>query len=244
MAALAMIDCELVAGPLRLGGVSNETKLELEAEAKDATVFTSGGWRAVVAGLRKGMVESSGFMDASPLETGALNTDAELWNQLGGTQIPVTVSPTSADGSTAYIMGGRRGKIDLFGKVGDLAHYGSTVWGDGPTARGALLHPATVTRNGSGAGVGFVLGAVPAGRSVYIALHLLTVTTGTGQLTVQSDDNAGFASPTAVANLGPVGTPTAALVIIPGPVTDDRYRVTWTPAGGATIRFIAAVGTT
>jgi hypothetical protein len=244
MAAQALIDCELVAGPLRLGGVSNETKLELEVDDLDATVFTTGGWRARVGGLKRATVESSGFMDSSPFETGALAPDAELWNQLGAGQIPVTVSAAAADQSVAYIVPGRRGKIDLFGKVGDLAHYGSTVWGDGPAARGALLHPATVTRTSSGAGAIFQLGTVPAGRSVYIALHILTISTGTGQLTVQSDDNAGFASPTAVANLGPVSVPTASLVVIPGPVTDDRYRVTWTPGGGATIRFVAAVGTT
>jgi hypothetical protein len=244
MTAQALIDAELAAGPLRLGGVSNATKLELELAELDATVFTSTGWRAMVGGLKKGMVESSGFMDSTPFETGALAPDAELWNQLGGAQVPVTVSASAADQSVAYILPGRRGKIDLFGKVGELSHYGSTIIGDGATARGALLHPATVTRNSSGSGTIFQLGTVPAGRSVLIALHIFTVSTGTFQLTVQSDDNAGFTTPTSVANLGPVGAASSVLVTIPGPVTDDRYRVTWTPASGAVGRFLAAVGTT
>lgn len=245
MTAQALIDAELVAGPLRLGGVSNETKLELEADELDATVFTSGGWRAIVAGEKKGMVESAGFMDFTAFESGALIPDAELWSQIsGGGQIPVTVAPSSAALSTAYVLTARRGKIDLFGKVGELAHYGSTLIGDGATGRGALIHPATITRNSSGSQPIYVLGTVPAGRSVLIAIHILTVTTGTFQVTVNSDDNAGFTSPTGVANLGPVSVPTSVLVAIPGPVTDDRYLVTWTPSGSAVGRFVVAIAAT
>ena len=165
MSALAMIDTELVAGPLRLGGVSNETKLEMEAAALDATVFTSGGWRAYAAGLKKATVESSGFMDSAPFETGGLAADAELWTQLGAGQIPVTLAATAADLSVAYIVPTRRGNVQLFGKVGDVAPFASSMWGDGQVARGQLIHPANVVRTTGGTGSTAVLGTIATGRN-------------------------------------------------------------------------------
>lgn len=248
MAALALIDAEIVAGPLRLGGQANEVKLDMSAKELDATVFTSGGWTEVAAGLKMAEIEASGYMNPAPLETGALSPDAQMWNELGGAQVPVTICPTAADLSVAYIVPTRRGKISLFGKVGELAPFGSTMWGDGAAARGQLIHPANVVRSAGGTGSTAVLGTVPAGRSLLAAIHVLAVT-GTGPaltITVQRDDNAGFTTPTTVATLGPISAPTAQLTTVVGPITpDDRYRVTWTLTGTTpTARFAVAVGTT
>ncbi len=248
MSALALIDAEILAGPLRLGGQSNEVKLDLEAKALDRTVFTSGGWEEVAAGLKKADIEASGYMDASPLETGAVSPDAQMWSELGGVQVPVTVCPTGADLSVAYIVPSRRGKISLFGKVGELAPFGSTMWGDGAAARGQLIHPATVLRSAGGTGSTAVLGTVASGRSLLVSIHVLAVTGTTPALTitVQRDDNAGFTTPTTVATLGPVSAPAAQLTPVVGPITpDDRYRVTWTLTGTTpTARFAVAVGIT
>ena len=248
MAALALIDAEILAGPLRMGTVSNQVALELDADPLDVTVFTSTGWRQSIAGLRDAMVEVSGFFDAAPAETGALSPDAQLWAELGGVQVPVTICPTGADLSTAYIAPTRRGEIELFGKVGDVAPFASSMWGDGAVARGALIHPATVTRTAGGTGSTSILGTVPTGRSLLVAIHVLTVTGTTPALTitVQRDDNAGFSSPTTAAALGPVSAPTSQLTVVAGPITpDDRYRVIWTLTGTTpTARFAVAVGTT
>lgn len=248
MAALVLLDAEILAGPLRLGGVSNEVKLDLSAKELDKTVFTSGGWSESAAGLKMAEIESSGFMNPDPIETGAVNPDLQMWSELGGAQLPVTICPTAADLSVAYIVPTRRGKVDLFGKVGELAPFGSSMWGDGAAARGQLIHPATVTRTAGGTGSTAILGTVPTGRSLLVAIHVLAVTGTTPALTltVQRDDNAGFTSATTVATLGPVSTATAQLSTIAGPITpDDRYRVTWTLTGTTpNARFAVAVGLT
>jgi hypothetical protein len=248
MAALVLTDAEIVAGPLRMGGIANEVSLDLEADALDATVFTSQGWKTMVGGLRNATVEASGFYNVDPIETGAVGPDAQLWSELGGAQVPVTLSPTGLDGSVAYIVPTRRGSISLFGKVGNLAPFGSTMWGDGQVARGTLIHPATVLRTTTGNGVGAILGTVPAGRNLLAAIHVLAITGTTPQLTltVQRDDNAGFTTPTTVATLGPLSAPSSSLTVVAGPITpDDRYRVIWTLTGTTpSARFAVAVGTT
>jgi hypothetical protein len=248
MAAIALLDAEILAGPVRMGTVANEVKLDLEAEAKDVTCFANGGWRSYVAGLRGGMAEANGFQDASPAETGALAPDGQMWAELGGAQLPLTICPTAADLSVAYILPTRRGKISLFGKVGDVAPFGSTMWGDGATARGQLIHPANVVRSAGGTGSTAILGTIPAGRSLYVAIHVFTVTGTTPALTltVQRDDNAGFTTPITAATVGPVSAATASLTVVPGPITpDDRYRLVWTLTGTTpAARFAVAVGLT
>lgn len=247
MAAFVLVDAEVVVGPLRLTTTSNEVKLDLNAEVKDATTYGSSGWRVNKAGLRQGSVECMGFMDTEPPEAGALAQEAELWGGLGGAQQAAVVTPTAADGSVAYIMGVRRGSLKLFDKIGEVAPFVAGIWGDGQVARGALIHPATVLRTGAGTGAGAIVGAVPAGRQLLVAMNVVTLggTTPALTLTVQRDDNVGFTTPTTVATLGPVSVPTASLVAVAGAITDDRYRVTWTLTGTTpTARFVVAVGIT
>lgn len=247
MSALVLLDAEIFAGPVRVSGVANQVSFDAEAEEKDATVFTSGGWAAYLLGLKKAMVDTTGFFDPAPPEAGALAPDEQLFAQLGGAQLPITLCPTSADGSAAYVIGGRRMGIRTFGKVGDVVPFNSKAVGDGAVGRGNLIHPATVVRTtGSGTGNAVVLGALSSTRSLLVGIHVLTVAGGgTVTVTVQRDDNVGFSSPVTVVTTGALAAPAGLLTIVPGPITDDRYRITWTVAGaGASARFAVSVGAT
>lgn len=247
MAALVLLDAEIIAGPLRLTTTSNETSVEFEADELDTTVFGLGGWRRKKSGLKSGDVESSGFWDSTASEVGALSPDAELWGQLGGS-VPVIVSPTGEDLGVAYIVPTRRGDISMLGQVGEVAPYSSAMRGNGAAARGGLVHPPSVTRSASGVGSTLILGTVPEGRSVLASIHVLSLSGTSPQIsiTVERDDNAGFASATTVATLASVTTPSALLTEVEGPITpDDRYRVSWTISGTAPVaRFAVAVGIT
>jgi hypothetical protein len=248
MSALALLDAEILAGPLRMGANSNSIKVDLETAEKDVTCFASGGWETLIGGLRKSTIEVSGFFDASPAEAGAVASDAQLWSELGGAQLPVTTGPTGVDLAVVYIVPTRRGKISLFGKVGDVAPFASTMWGDGSIGRGQLIHPANVVRTAGGTGSTAILGTVPAGRNLLVAIHVVSVsgTTPSLSITVQRDDNAGFASPVTVTTASGVTGPASSLNVFPGPITpDDRYRVTWTLTGTTpAARFAVAVGLT
>lgn len=248
MAVLSLSDAEILAGPLRLTGRSNEVDLTLEAAELDVTTFNSSGWNELLGGIRMARANTAGFYDADVVETGALNFDSELFTELGGTQIPLTVSATKTDGGVAYIGGIKRGSLTQFGEVGEAAPYASEMWGDGVFARGALIHPANVLRTATSTGTAVALGTIATGRSLVAAIHILAVSGTSPQLTVviQRDDGAGFASPTTVLSVGPVSAPTSQMTVVAGPITpDDRYRVSYTISGtNPSMRFAAAVGIT
>jgi hypothetical protein len=248
MAAFALVDAEILAGPLRITGRTNSVEMDPEVDALDVTTFDSGGWRERIGGLRTVMATVDGFFDASPIETGALTPDAEIFAAVGGAQLPFTVAPTKADGSVAYIFGAREGSLDVFGEIGEPAPFNAEYWGDGVLGRGALIHPANILRTAGGTGTGVVLGTIATGRTLLVAVHVVAVsgTTPALTVTVQRDDNAGFTTPTTVQSVGPVSAPTGQLFSFPGPITpDDRYRVTWTLTGTTpSARFAAAVAVT
>lgn len=249
MATLALTDVEILAGPLWLTPRTNEVDLTMEAVELDSTTFNSAGWEEKIIGLRKLMASTAGHYDASPIETGALNFDSELFSELtGGAQYPLTIGPTKTDGGVVYVGGFKRGSLTVGGQVGDILPISSDMWGDGVAGRGALIHPANVLRTAGGTGTGVQLGTVPAGRSLLVAIHVVAVsgTTPALTITVQRDDNAGFTTPTTVTTLGPTAVPTSALTVVAGPITpDDRYRITWTLTGTTpSARFAVAVAQT
>jgi predicted secreted protein len=61
LAVLALTDAEILAGPLRLTGRSNEISVDLEAVALDVTTFDSDGWNEHIAGLRNLSASVKGF---------------------------------------------------------------------------------------------------------------------------------------------------------------------------------------
>lgn len=234
MAVFALTDAEILAGPLRLTGRSNEITATAEAAVLDVTNFDSGGWREHIAGLATSMVMARGQLDTSPIETGAATFDAQLFTELGGPQLPLTVAPFKTDGGVAYVVGYRRGTLKMFDAVGEVAPWESEMRGDGLLGRGALIHPANVLRTGNGTGTAIVLGTVAEGQSLLVSIHVVAISGTSPELdiTVERDDNAGFSSATTVVNTGAISAPTSSLTVAAGPITpDDRVRCTWTLTG-------------
>lgn len=245
MPVLSWVDAEILAGPYRLTGRSNAVDFELTSTKLDVTNFDSDGWMESIGGLSTMASSVDGHYDAAALETGALALDEQLFSELAGPQLPLTIAPTKADGSVAYVAGTKRGSLSLFGAIGDVAPFSSDMWGDGVVGRGNLLHPANTTETASGSGTGRQLGAAASGQTLLICIHVtaLSGTSPTIDLTVQSDDNSGFATPATVHNTGTISAATGTLVTAVGPITDDWYRVIWTLGGTSPVaRFAVAVG--
>lgn len=247
MAVLNWNDAEIVAGPYRLTGRSNSVDLELQAAELDCTNFDSGGWMEMIAGIKSASCSVDGFYDAAALETGALTLDQQAFSEIGASAAPLTIAPTKAENSVAYVTGYTRGRLTMFGNVGDVAPISSDMWGDTEVGRGYLLHPANTTETGNGNGTGVQLGAAAAGQSLVITVHT-TAISGTSpslDITVQRDDNSGFTTATTVLNTGAITTASSSLTVVAGPITDDWYRVTWTLTGTSPVaRFAVAVGLT
>ena len=171
--------------------------------------------------------------------------DDTVFATLGSAATPRSICTAADDGGAAYLMRGVTfNYTPIQGSVGELAMCStdSTVT-NGPLVRGKLIHPSSVARTSSSTGTGRQLGAVIAGKSLYAALHVISVsgTSPTLDVIVQSDDNAGFTTPTTRVTFSQTGVVGAQWGSVAGAVTDEYWRISYTIGGSDTPTFAFAV---
>lgn len=230
MSKFVLLNARLFAVGADLTGASNKIELTAEVEDKETTNYYSAGYKEVIGGLGSAEVAAEGQWEAAD----ATKVDDASWSQLGGVG-PWTACPDSAAvGDLAYITQCLRSSYSLGGAVGDVAPWsgkGGSAW---PLVRGQMAHPAGTARTSTGTGTGVQLGAVAAGKRLYAALHVLSVSGTTPSITarIESDSDDTWASPTtqltftaATAGGG------EALRTTGGAITDTWFRVAWTISG-------------
>lgn len=220
----------------------------VDVAALEATTVCSTGWAEYVPGMKTWTLSANGFVDFA-----ANDVDAKLG--IGGTLAsnldPVTICPTSnggADGEIAFTGKALNSQYQILqGGTGALAPFTMTANGRSePLVRGTVLHPTSTARTASGNGTGRQLGAVTASQRIYLALHVLAISGApTFSVVLESDDNAGFTSPTTRITSANYSAATGSeWQSAAGAVTDDYWRVKWTVTGGTnpSITFLAVAG--
>jgi len=176
------------------------------------------------------------------------SVDESAWALLGVADTPHSVCTPSADGSLAYLWRGiPLSYAPAMGAAGELAMTQiSGQSSTGGVVRGTLIHPGSASRTSSSVGTGRQLGAVVAGKSMYAALHVLSAAGTTPSLTVivQSDDNAGFTSPTTRISFSAASTGnTYQWGSVAGAITDGWWRISYTVTGtGPSFAFAVTAG--
>ena len=223
-------DMSILVDDLELACNAKSASLSTEVTPLDTTSLCSNGWTESIGGLKSGSVNIELMQDVD-----ADSVDATLFPLLGTAGVPKSVCTASADGSVAYLLKSiPLSYTPVSGAVGELAS--ATISGSsstGPVVRGLLIHPSNVARTSSGTGTGRQIGAVAAGKKVYAALHVLAASGTSPELdvVVQSDDNAGFTSPTTRLTFSTATGRTSELLSAAGAITDDYWRVSYTIAG-------------
>lgn len=201
--------------------VTNKATLTATVDGQESTTFGSGGYRSRTPGLRNVEFGLEGFLDSVP--------DSAAYSHLGVADHAVTVSPTSAPGSTAYMFQGGRFEYEAFGAVGEMAPFtlgmeGTNVAG---LVRGQVAKPrANVSATGA-TGATVQLGPGGTGKFLYSTFHVFAPGSSL-TVVIESDNTSGFASPTTVATIGPLTAAGAAMSRVDASgITDDwfRYRV-------------------
>ncbi|MFE9886279.1 hypothetical protein [Streptomyces scopuliridis] len=239
MGKFTLLDTRLFAPGADLSGASNKIEISTEIEDKDATNYRSGGWKEVIGGLGSAEISGEGQWEAG--DPGKV--DDASWADLGGTG-PYTVCPTdSVVGALAYFTNGLRADYKVGDAVGELAPWSGTVKSNWPLVRGQIGHPPGLARTTTGTGTALSLGAIPVGKRLYAALHVLSTAGTTPSITarIESDDAAGFTSPTT--RLTFAAATGAGGQILRGDgtaVTDSYFRVAWAVTG-TTPSFMFAV---
>jgi hypothetical protein len=238
-----LLDVRLFAAGADLSGNSSKAEITAEVEEKDTTNYRSGGWKEVLGGLASSAINAEGQWEAG--DPGLI--DDSTWATLGGVG-PWTVTPGEATvGALAYFTNALRSSYKLGGSIGDVAPWTGAASGTWPMVRGQIAHPPGTARTASGVGTSMQLGAIPAGKRLYAAVHVLSVAgTATPTITarVESDDNTGFASPSTVLTLSGATAPGGQIARTDGTaVSDDWFRIAWTITGTApSFLFAAALG--
>ncbi|MEH1059396.1 hypothetical protein V6U89_29835 [Micromonospora sp. CPCC 206171] len=221
MTTFALTDATIWVAGYDFTGDSNEVALSASADELDCTTFGSGGFRARKAGLKSVEARVAGYWDAGP---GAV--DAEAFNGLAVADRVVTIAPSNAETTPAYMFRGGQFSYELFGQVGEMTPFSLNMLN---TNSQGLIRGQVAKAKGSVSTAGPLgsvvnLGPVAANQYLYAALHVFSAGT-TLNLQIQSDNAAGFATPTTVTTLPPVTVAGGTwMVRVPGPLTDTHYR--------------------
>lgn len=231
MAKFVLQNVRLFTGTADLTTVNNKVELKATAEDKDTTAFVPTGdvWSEVLPGLRSVELSAEGQWEA--LDTSKV--DNVTFGDLG-TVTPWTICPaTAAVSSLAWLTGTLRTSYELGGSIGDVAPWTAEGKGNIPLVRGIVAHPPGTARTATGTGTITQLVPVPAGQALYAALHVQSVSGTTPSLTVrvESDDTVGFPTPVTVGTFTAATGLTSQLLRIPGPITDNFFRMAWTISG-------------
>lgn len=242
MAKTILTDVRLFAVGADLSGHSNKVELTAEVEDKDSTNYRSGGWKEVLGGLASSEIAAEGQWEAGDPS----RVDDASWADLGGIG-PYTVCPgDSTVAALAYLIKGMRADFTFGGTVGDVAPWTGTVKSSWPVARGQIGHPPGTARTATGTGTALNLGAIPAGQRLYAALHVLSAAGTTPSVTarIESDDSAGFASPTTRLTFAAATAAGGQILRTDGTaITDTHYRVAWTITGTTpSFLFVSSLG--
>lgn len=249
MGKQVLVDVRLFAGGVDLSGNSNKVEISDSMEVRNTTNFRSGGARQVLAGLEEVSISGEGQWEASDPTSQPYRPDDAFWASRR-VEEPVTAAADGqsdlAAGSKMYLTSATRSAYKLLGEVGEVIPWGAEWAGSWPLARGVCAHPSGVPRTASGTGGAFQVGAPLAGQAIYATLHVLSVAgTAAPTLTVsvESAPTNAFAAPVARAAFVAATAKGGQAVMVPGPITDQWWRVKWTVSGTTpSFLFLAAIG--
>ena len=229
MATFVLTDGRLFLGGFDLSSHVQSMTLDLTADEVDVTPINSGGFRSKVAGLSDATLAANGFFEA-----GTDKPDA-LLGVSAGAELIGTVSATSSAGDNAYFLKSRQFSYQIGGAIGDAMPFSINNSNSSDRAvKGTIMVDDSANLTATGNSTGRQLGAVAAGKSLFVAAHVVSISgtsTPTLALKVQSDDNSGFTSATdriTLTNFTAVG---AQYSSVAGAITDDYFRINYTISG-------------
>jgi hypothetical protein len=218
-------------------GFANAVAFDDGVELQEVTVFGDTSKRRV-PGLYDAQLSVEGYFDA--------DLDKGLYDNLVLNNALVTVAPSIIQTARAYILQLQLAQYTKNKVVGEP--YSFSVAGSASAGRrvvaGAIAHASTfgdITVDGQSLGVQTI--AVPTGSKLYAAVHVPKfVNASPTTIYLESDDNAGFTTPTIRHTFTAFTAVGSQLAVLDGPYTDTYWRVRWDlPAAGGPIITVTAV---
>lgn len=241
MGKLVLLNARIFTGGADLTSNANKVELSSEVEGQDVTSFGSNGWTEMIGGLASTDLSAEGQWEAADPS----KVDDNRWASLGGLGAWSVTPGGAAVGTLAYFTNALDSSYQLLGDVGAVAPWQAKASGSWPLVRGQIGHDPGTARTATGTGTGAQLGAVPAGKNFYAALHVLSAagTTPSCTVAIESDTSNAFAAPTTRATFAAATMPGGQILRAAGPTTDTWWRPKWTISGtGPSFLFVVAFG--
>jgi hypothetical protein len=169
---------------------------------------------------------NDGYVDGSTLE---------ILDTLIGVKVPASLhlaqNPAAEGDLSTIVHAVHAGIADLGAEQGALDQWQVTLSGDTPAVLGKVMAIGNKTSSGNGGGI--QLGAIASGQSAYAVLHAYGATSGTIDVTIESDATNSFAGAETTRFTFTQVTTTATyefLTPLAGPITDTWWRAKWTSA--------------
>jgi len=227
-----LTDCRIYFNGCDLTGNSNNVSVTTKVKDLQKTNFASLGYEELIGG-----VSSTEAKCDVMWQSGGDNSypDDALFSALGSYSSSLTLVPTAGTvGSVTYLTQALESDYGVGGKHGELVMNTPSFTGTWPLVRGQILHPQGTARTSTGTGTACLLGAASASQRLYACLHVFSVAgTAAPTLTVkiQSDDNAGFTTPTDQFTFTAATGITGEAKYVAGAITDTYWRAAWTITG-------------
>lgn len=240
MAVFILKDQKFYVASYDLTGDTSTVSIEHSAADLDVTAFGDSSVSRI-AGLESITLSQEGFYQA-----GSGSVDEALSTRLGGAMRPITVGKSSGtDGDAAWMFNATTFSYTPFGAVGEATPFSTSAASDSVLVDATFLHDDSAAETSTGNGTARQLGAVAAGETLYASLHVLAAsgTTPTLDVTIESDDDSGMASPATQITFTQATGTTSEWQTAAGAITDDWFRVAFTIGGGSpSFTFVVAVG--
>lgn len=230
MAAFTYTQAAILLGGFAAESFVRSFNFAAEATQQDATTFGSGGFRQYVPGVKGATFELGGVQD---FDSAAFST--YLAGGVGA-QYPITVSiPGSAEGDPAWVGRGltnRNGPV-VGGDIDALGEFSLAMVSDSRFGRGFLLQPYAEQSTADNS-TGIAWAGPTAAQSLYVALHVGAVSSGTWTVIVESDGADDFASATTRLTFSTFTAQGWQFQSVAGDWSSETHlRVAWSVAGGS-----------
>lgn len=212
----------------------NNIALQSSYETKDCTCFGQGA-RSYALGLPRTSFSAAGYPTSDAV-------DKAFFDLAGQSELPITIGKERAEGAVAYVGKILDAKYSSNFSVSEVRAFDTSgELSSRSFGRGRILTiaaGASATANGAG----LQLRGISVTRKAFAALHVTAAggATPTLDVIIQSDDNAGFTTPTTRATFSQLAVVGSQMVEIDGAITDDYWRARYT-IGGSTPSFDFAV---
>ncbi|MEV6790903.1 hypothetical protein AB0M87_02655 [Streptomyces sp. NPDC051320] len=231
MGGFVLTNVRLFTGGADLTSASNKVELTSKVEEKETTNYGSQGYKELLGGLASAEIQGEGQWEAG--DPGLV--DDASWAQLGGLGAWSVGPDGAAVGNLAYFTKALRCDYKLGDAVGEIAPWTSSGKSSWPLVRGQFAHPPGIARTADGTGTGVNVGTVAAGKRLYAALHVVSVSgTASPTLTARVESSADdtFASPTTRLTFTAASAGGGEILRTDSTaITDAWWRVAWTITG-------------